>query len=186
MSAALLMLNAEKQLIDVSHYDGIKKKETKMAKIVISPYSKPTRQGKVSPKNMPDGRWGEVVRGLKAGGHTVIQIGVSGEKQVEGVDEFLANRPLKELSKLLSECDTFASVDNFCHHLAYVIGKPGVVIFCQSDPIIFGHSLHTNLLKDRKYLRPNQFIFWDHANYNDEAFVEPSDIIAAILGRDKA
>ena len=62
MSAALLMLNAEKQLIDVSHYDGIKKKETKMAKIVISPYSKPTRQGKVSPKNMPDGRWGEVVR----------------------------------------------------------------------------------------------------------------------------
>jgi len=85
----------------------------------------------------------------------------------------------------LNDCATFVSVDNFFHHLAYLVGKPGVVVFSQSDPRIFGHDMHTNLLKDRKYLMPNQFVFWDSCKHNVDSFVDPSEIIDAILGRIK-
>jgi len=112
----------------------------------------------------------------------ITQVGVAGEEKLEGVDEFLLNKPLSELRKLVEECDIWVSNDNFFHHFCWLIGKPGVVIFSQSDPLIFGHAENKNLLKDRKYLRSNQFGTWEEAEYNKEAFVEPERVLNALLG----
>ena len=76
--------------------------------------------------------------------------------------------------------DIFISIDNFAPHLAWLLNKPGIVIFSQSDPLIFGHELHINLLKDIKYLRKNQFDIWETAIYNKEAFMEPQKVIEAL------
>jgi ADP-heptose:LPS heptosyltransferase len=149
-----------------------------MFKVIISPYSKPLRNGKENPKNYP--YWPELVKGLKEKDMYVIQIGVRGEKEIEGVDEVLFNKPLKELVSLLNECNTWISVDNFFQHLAYFNGKPGIAIFGQSDPEIFGHKENINILKDRKYLRVLQFDIWERAECNNECFVEPAVIIDRI------
>jgi ADP-heptose:LPS heptosyltransferase len=147
-------------------------------KIIISPYSKPLRNGAPNPKNYPF--WQETATSLRKYGHYIIQVGVQGEKQIDGVDEVLFNRPLKELASLLQECGIFISVDNFFQHLAYLHKVPGIVLFGQSDPEIFGHKENINLLKDRKYLRPLQFDIWERCQYLEEAFVEPAVIIDRI------
>jgi hypothetical protein len=46
-----------------------------------------------------------------------------------------------------------------------------------SDPLIFGHPENTNLLKDRKHLAKNQFLWWEQTEHQDERFVEPNEVI---------
>ena len=147
-------------------------------KIIISPYSQKLRNGKNNPKNYP--YWNELVRELKKNNFYVIQTGVKGEEFIEGVDEIQFNRPYKELEELLKECNIFISVDNFLPHLANCIGVRGIVLWGQSDPDIFGYKENINLLKNKKYLRKNQFDIWENCEYNRDSFVSISDIISSI------
>lgn len=149
--------------------------------IVIAPYSRKLRgTDKENPKNYPF--FEELIKLLKDKDFRIVQLGVEGEKQLLGVDEFIKNLSLKEISKIVKEAFGWVSVDSYLPHLANLIGKPGVVIFSQSDPLIFGHAENKNLLKDRKYLRSNQFGTWEEAEYNKEAFVEPERVLNALLG----
>lgn len=149
-------------------------------KIVISPYSKGMRNGKPHPKNYP--AWKGVVSLLKADGHEIIQIGIEGEERL--TDDCRFGLPVPQLVELIKEMDLFISVDNFfphmCHHYYEKYGKIGIVIFSQSDPSIFGYTENINTLKDKKYLRKNQFWLWEQAEYNEDAFVHPEEVMKAI------
>lgn len=147
-------------------------------KILISPYSRALRNGNNNPKNYP--YWDVVVSELVALGHEVIQIGVGKEAKIDGVTDTFFNRPLKELKKKLEECDLFIGVDNFFQHFCHLHGKRGIVIFSLSNPKIFGHPENTNLLKNEKYLRPKQFDIWETAEYNLDAYVDPSTVVDAV------
>jgi ADP-heptose:LPS heptosyltransferase len=138
--------------------------------ILISPYSKPLRDGKQNPKNYP--YWEELISQIK---EPIIQVGVTGEKQL--VDDFRLNLPLSDLKKLISDCRIWISVDSFFQHLAWDCGKPGIVLFGQSDPLIFGHPENINLLKDRSYLRKHQFWWWEQCDYREDAFVKPAKVL---------
>src|ERR1043166_6746209 len=135
-------------------------KEERM--ILISPYSKPLRNGKPNPKNYP--YWEELVELLEK--HTyVIQVGGKGEELIKGVKMDYIGISLRALGKmissaLLNEIKLFISVDNFFPHMAHYYNRQCVVLWGQSDPKLFGYSENINLLKDRKYLRPNQFDVW--------------------------
>jgi len=86
--------------------------------------------------------------------------------------------PLSKLKDFASDMDTFISVDNFFPHFCNHYNlKSGIVIFSKSDPKIFGYKQNKNLLKDVKYLRPDQFGLWDSCNYEQDAFVLPQQII---------
>lgn len=61
--------------------------------------------------------------------------------------DFRTNLSYKELKELVRECDLFISCDSFLQHLAYIENKRGIVIFSQSDPKIFGHHKHINIVK---------------------------------------
>lgn len=141
--------------------------------IILSPFSKFMRNGKQHPKNYP--YWEEVIKYIK---EPIIQVGVEGETQL--VEDFRKNLPLSELAKLVHECKTWMSCDSFIQHFCWDLKKPGIVVFGQSDPNIFGHPENINLLKDRKYLREKQFWIWEQAEYNEEAFVEPSVVVEAL------
>jgi ADP-heptose:LPS heptosyltransferase len=145
-----------------------------MKKIVISPFSKQMRNGLAHPKNYP--YWKELISILKEKGYSIIQIGTSSEEIL--TEDVRFNLSFKELRDLLYSADLFISVDNFLPHFANHYGcNKGIVIFSQSDPNIFGYKQNINILKDRKYLRENQFWFWEQCDFIKDAFVSP-EIVA--------
>jgi ADP-heptose:LPS heptosyltransferase len=137
--------------------------------IVIAPYAKKLRNDKENPKNYP--WWPELISMID---EPIVQVGIDGE--IPLVDDFRKNLSIPELYDLIKECRTWISVDSFFQHLAWDAGKPGIVLFGQSDPLIFGHLENINLLKDRKYLREQQFWLWEQCEYNEDAFVKPKDV----------
>lgn len=154
-----------------------------MKKILISPYSRKLRKfkenevDKINPKNYP--YWKEVVSELKLQGYYVIQVGVFGENLI-GANEVKFNLKLKDLKELLLQSDGWISVDNFFNHFATYYKKRGVVIFGKSDPNIFGYSQNINLLKDRKYLRKNQFDLWEQDDFKEEVFISSNIVVSSI------
>ena len=132
---------------------------------------------KDNPKNYPF--WEDVVKLLRSKGYYVIQVGVSGELQI-GANEVRYDLSLKDLKKLLDEVDTWASVDNFFNHFATYYKKRGVVVFGRSDPKIYGYPVNINLLKDKKFLRTDQFGLWESLDFKQDVFVEPYMVVSAI------
>lgn len=141
--------------------------------IIISPYAKKLRTEGINPKNYP--HWKKLVACLTLIGEEIVQIGVDGEEQL--VEDFRKNLSLEDLKSLVSECRTWISVDSFFQHYAWDLGKPGIVLWGQSDPNIFGHPENTNLLKGREYLRPTQFWMWEQAEYRTDCWVEPEEVL---------
>ena len=138
--------------------------------IIISPYSKKLLSGNQNPKNYP--YWEELINQIN---EPIIQVGIEGEKQL--VDDFRKDLPISELRKLIQECRIWISCDSFFQHLGWDEGKPGVVLWSVSDPLIFGHSENINLLKDRKHLAENQFLWWELTEHNPDKFVAPHEVI---------
>ena len=138
--------------------------------IVISPYSKKLLNGKQNPKNYP--YWRELIAMID---DHIVQVGVDGEEQL--VPDFRKNLSIAELRQLLRECKTFISCDSFVQHLGWDVGTEGIVLWSVSDPNIYGHPENINLLKDRKYLAENQFLWWEFVNHNPESFVSPEEVI---------
>lgn len=138
--------------------------------IVISPYSKKLLNGKQNPKNYP--YWRELIAMID---DHIVQVGIDGEEQL--VPDFRKNLSISELRQLLRECKTFISCDSFVQHLGWDVGKKGIVLWSVSDPNIYGHPENINLLKDRKYLAENQFLWWEFVNHNPESFVSPEEVI---------
>ena len=138
--------------------------------IIISPYAKALPSEKQNPKNYL--YWKELIALID---EPIIQVGIEGEEQL--VPEFCKGLPIPRLKELIAECRIWIGVDSFFQHLAWDCNKPGIVLWSVSDPLIFGHPENNNLLKDRSYLAPNQFLWWDLTEYNSEAFIKPEEVV---------
>lgn len=141
--------------------------------IVISPYARKLQSGKKNPKDYPC--WKELIALID---EPIIQVGVEGEEPL--VSDFRTNLSLEELAELIKACRTWISVDSFFQHYACDIGKPGIVLWGQSDPNIFGHPENINLLKSREYLRDNQFWNWELCENRHDCWVTP-EVISEFL-----
>lgn len=145
--------------------------------ILILPWSRPMRDGKPNPKNYPF--WSSLMKMLKDAGIYTVQLGRKGEELI-GCSEAMFDKSLDELTAILNKCDTWISVDSFFPHFANLHGKPGIVLWGQSDPEIFGYKHNTNLLKDRSYLRPFQFDMWEACTYREDCWVTPEQVMEHI------
>lgn len=141
--------------------------------VIIAPYAKRLISGKRNPKDYP--YWDQLVSGIKG---PIVQVGVDGEEQI--VEDFRRNLPISELRKLIRECRTWVSVDSFFQHLAWDEKRPGIVLWGVSDPLIFGHPENVNLLRDRKHLAQNQFLWWEYTEHSDDRFVGPGEVLMHI------
>jgi len=87
----------------------------------------------------------------------------------------------KDLTELINWCTVWISIDSFLpHFVKYNSLKCGIVLWGLSDPLIFGYNTNINLLKDRKYLRKDQFVWWRGIEHNPEAFVSAEEVFKAI------
>ena len=147
-------------------------------RIAISPYSRKLHNGKKNFKNYP--YWEQVIRLAQEEGHELVQVGNVGEEVLAGIMEVYFGKSMRELTEITLSVDIFLSVDTFYNHMCHYLHKPGICIFSLSDPEIAGYPENINLLKDKKYLRPNQFDHWENTTYNEEAFVSPEVVMNAI------
>lgn len=146
--------------------------------IILAPYARALRNGeKNHPKNYPF--WDKLIPLLKDLDSSLIQVGSKGEDLLPGIHE-LHPLSLSELAGLVEHCDAWISVDSFFQHFCWDLGKPGVVLWGQSDPLIFGHPENINLLKSRLFLREKQFWLWEQTPYSQEAFVDPTTVIESV------
>lgn len=143
-------------------------------KILISPFSKPLRNGKRNPKNYPF--WDALVELLKKDGHTITQLAFGNEDALK-VDSVLRYTKLAEVEKSLREHDLFISIDNFLQHLAHYHGFKGIVLWGKSDPKLFGYPENVNVVKDEKYIRKRQFDIWEAEEYEEKVFEEPKKVV---------
>lgn len=141
--------------------------------IILFPFAKIMRNDQKHPKNYP--YWPKLIELLQRDGHSLMQFGVEGEQQL--VTDFRKNLNYSVLCDLIRQCDLWIGVDSYGQHLGWSVGKRGIALFGQSDPLIFGHAENVNLLKNRKYLRQQQFWLWEQCESNDEAFVSPEVVI---------
>lgn len=138
--------------------------------ILIAPFAQKLRNGKLNPKTYPF--WKQLIEMID---EPIVQVGVEGEEQL--VPDFRKNLPISELRKLIQDCRIWISCDSFLQHLGWDEGKPGIVLWSVSDPLIFGHKENINLLKDRKHLVENQFLWWELTEHQEERFVSPNEVI---------
>jgi ADP-heptose:LPS heptosyltransferase len=138
--------------------------------IIISPYAKKLVNNKENPKNYPF--WNELIKLID---EPIVQVGIDGETQL--VDDFRKNLSMPQLRQLIKDCRIWIGVDSFFQHLAWSEGKPGIVLWSVSDPLIFGHTENINLLKDKVYLAENQFLWWDFIEHDSSKFVAPEEVI---------
>jgi hypothetical protein len=104
--------------------------------------------------------------------------------------ELIHENEIKEIRGILSEneivelvnwCDVWITVDSFLPHLcAFKKLKRGIVIWGKSDPEKFGYNSNINLLKDKAYLRPDQFRWWKDISFNKDVFVAPHKVVKAL------
>lgn len=147
--------------------------------ILLFPRAAKTTDGQPSPKDYS--HFEVVVKRLSELGFEVHQALKAGEATVPGCKGWYENFSLKYLMPLIQGCETWISVDSFAQHFAWTIKEPGVAIFGQSDPLIFGHPENINLLKDRKFLRDRQFGLWSQTKAFPEMWVGPEAVVNAVL-----
>lgn len=160
---------------DRKSMEGYSLIETKKT-ILIFPWAKKLRNDeKRNPKDYPF--WPELVKTLREKGFRVIQVSLSGEDTI-GADDLILDKPFKELSEMIKQCAFVITVDSMASHLSWYLKKKAVVLFGQSDPLIFGHSENLNLLKNRKYLRFDPFNIYEGLALRDKAFYSPDEVIS--------
>ncbi|MCK9459633.1 MAG: hypothetical protein M0R80_08345 [Proteobacteria bacterium] len=147
-------------------------------KILLSLASRKLRDKEgINPKNYPYSK--KLIELLHLKNIETVQVRTD-ENEILPTKEVKTNLSFKELAKVILECDGFISIDNFIQHYATYLGKRGVVVFGQSDPLIYGYPQNINLLKDRKYLRTDQFGIWESVEFTEESFVSPENIALAL------
>jgi ADP-heptose:LPS heptosyltransferase len=129
-----------------------------------------------NPKDYP--YWPRLVELLKATGERVLQIGLEGEALL--TIDYYYNLKISKIKELIEGADLWISVDSFLPHLAHHIPKRGIVLWGPSDPRIFGYPENENLWKGEKYLRKDNFGYWENCTANPEAFYKPEEVMIVV------
>lgn len=180
------------ELLEVSVSETIKVPQneflhTKSDTVAVSLQSKEVRdkEGKIIPNAKDYPYRNELTKELKNMGYKVIQVGIEENERLEGVDEYWFHKTLDEVQELITNCRFWITVDNGIQHLASVLSKrTGIVLWSQSDPLIFGYDFNINLLKSRKNIRRDIHGQWQFCKADDSMHTELSRVIEIIKEKD--
>jgi ADP-heptose:LPS heptosyltransferase len=153
-----------------------------VGQIIIAPFAAKLRSGNRNPKNYP--HFAELVARLNANSHEIIQIGVTGEDRIEGVEQHVLDWPFEKLKDLINDSDTWVSVDSWLPHFCHCYRlKPGIVLWGKSSPRIWGYDENENLWGGEHNLRPFQYKNWEEEEYDEKVFPSVMQIVWAVERR---
>ena len=91
-------------------------------------------------------KWNQLVRELPE--YSFIQIGFTDETAIEGAIDLRGKTTLREAFALLKYADSFVGIDSNFSHVTNAFNIPGVVLFGDSSPTIWGHDNNINIYKN--------------------------------------
>lgn len=84
---------------------------------------------------------------------TFVQIRSNNQIQLDNCVQIDLN--LREVFLLLSQCKSAITIDSMTQHCMAVFQKPSLVCWIGNSPIVYGHSLHTNIISNLKFEHDN-------------------------------
>lgn len=79
---------------------------------------------------------------------TFVQIRASHQIQLENCVQ--VDLTLREIFLLLSQCKTALTIDSVTQHVMAAFEKPSLVCWIGNSPIVYGYSMHTNVVSNLK------------------------------------
>lgn len=84
---------------------------------------------------------------------TFIQIRANNQIQLENCTQ--VDLSLREIFLLLSQCKTALTIDSVTQHVMATFQKPSLVCWVGNSPIVYGYSMHTNVMSNLEFKHGN-------------------------------
>lgn len=150
-----LEYNGEKPVIYLSkpekqYYDSIYQLEKPV--LLLQSHGGGKEQGMMYnwSRDMPDVLIKKIIKKYKKT-HTIVH--VKNPEQPVYNDVLQALDSYRSIAYLISISDKMLVIDSFCHHMAIAIGKQSVVLWCGTNPNVFGYKEHLNV-KSNNHTKP--------------------------------
>lgn len=126
------------------------KKEDEKAMKTLSKYNNPiiihTTSKCSKNQEWPIERWEELVKRMPD--YTFIQVGLNNEPAIKGTVDLRGKTTVREAIALVKHSKAFVGVVSAFAHITAAVGKPAVVLFGPSTPVIWGYEENINIYKD--------------------------------------
>lgn len=90
---------------------------------------------------------------------TFIQIRANNQIQLENCTQ--VDLSLREIFLLLSQCKTALTIDSVTQHVMATFQKPSLVCWVGNSPIVYGYSMHTNVMSNLEFKHDNPESYLD-------------------------
>jgi len=84
---------------------------------------------------------------------TFVQIRANHQIQLENCTQ--VDLSLREIFLLLSQCKTALTIDSVTQHVMATFQKPSLVCWIGNSPIVYGYSMHTNVVSNLEFKYDN-------------------------------
>ena len=84
---------------------------------------------------------------------TFVQIKASHQIELENCTQ--VDLSLREIFLLLSQCKTALTIDSVTQHVMATFQKPSLVCWIGNSPIVYGYSMHTNVMSNLEFKHGN-------------------------------
>ena len=84
---------------------------------------------------------------------TFVQIRANHQIQLENCTQ--VDLSLREIFLLLSQCKTALTIDSVTQHVMATFQKPSLVCWIGNSPIVYGYSMHTNVMSNLEFKHGN-------------------------------
>jgi hypothetical protein len=110
---------------------------------------------------------------------TFVQIRASHQLQLENCAQ--VDLTLREIFLLLSQCKTALTIDSVTQHVMACFNKPSLVCWIGNSPIVYGYSIHTNVMSNLEFKHGNLESYLDPYPLQTQGHQCPPNYDAGIL-----
>ena len=110
---------------------------------------------------------------------TFIQIRANNQIQLENCTQ--VDLSLREIFLLLSQCKTALTIDSVTQHVMATFQKPSLVCWVGNSPIVYGYSMHTNVMSNLEFKHDNLESYLDPYPLQTQGHQCPHNYNAGVL-----
>ncbi|MBN9381667.1 MAG: glycosyltransferase family 9 protein [Chitinophagaceae bacterium] len=145
-------------------------KEEKKARMTLAPYKNVVMMHVHSRSSRNHHwtieKWEALVKSLPE--YTFIQLGWVDEERVPGALDWRGKTNIRDAFCMLKHADSFVGIESSIAHATNAVDLPGVVLFGDSGPGLWGHDNNINIYKKVRCSPCYFYLWYDPCPYNHE------------------